>query len=182
MDHAFLAGITLQTPRLLIRPLGLEDAGALFAMMSDSETCSDDGGYAPYPEKDAAFMKEVDALVRDPDRYAIVLRETGETVGTLHLMDTIPERAVPALEIGYCMCPVFRRRGYASEAATELIRYLHLEMGIPLITAGAFGFNLKSQRMLEKLGFEREGVIRFAIDHPVHGMTDMICYVHLKME
>ena len=162
MDHAFLAGITLQTPRLLIRPLGLEDAGALFAMMSDPETCSDDGGYAPYPEKDAAFMKEVDALVRDPDRYAIVLRETGETVGTLHLMDTIPERAVPALEIGYCMCPVFRRRGYA--------------------TAEAFGFNLKSQRMLEKLGFEREGVIRFAIDHPVHGMTDMICYVHLKME
>lgn len=182
MDHSFLADIAFETERLLVRRLTAADTEALFAMMSDPETCSDDGGYAPCAELDAAFRKTVDAFACDPDRYAMVRRDTGETVGTLHLMDPIPERAVPALEIGYCVCPAQRRLGFASEAVRGMMAYLHRHKGIVLITAGAFDFNLRSQRMLEKLGFEREGVTRFAADHPVHGMTDMICYVHLWKE
>ncbi|MBQ7455560.1 MAG: GNAT family N-acetyltransferase [Clostridia bacterium] len=178
MDHALLADISLETERLIVRRLTLADAPALFAMMSDPETCSDDGGYDAVPEMDEAFMRIAAVFAKEPDRFAIVRKDTGETVGTLHLMDAIPERAVPALEIGYCMVPTQRRRGFAGEAAAAMVAHLHEKKGVPLITAGAFDFNRKSQRMLEKLGFEREGVTKCAVDHPVHGMVDMINYVH----
>ena len=178
MDHTFLANIALETPRLRIRRLGTQDAPALFAMMSDVETCADDGGYAPSERMDDAFLHMVAGLAQDPDRYAIVRKDTGETVGTLHLMDAIPERAVPALEIGYCMCPAHRRQGLASEAAAAMVAHLHAEKGIPLVTAGAFDFNFKSQRMLEKLGFVREGVTKCAFALPQRGVVDMINYVH----
>lgn len=182
MEHSVLGDIAFETERLRVRRFQEKDGDCLFAMMKDAETCSDDGGYDPIEQKDAAFDQLVRAFAGEPDRFVLALKESDIAIGTLHLMDPIPERAVPALEIGYCVCPAFRRRGYASEAAAALIRHLHQEMGIPLITAGVFDFNLKSQRMLEKLGFEREGVTRYAIDHPIHGMTDMICYVHLQKE
>ena len=178
MDHAFLRDIALETERLRIRRLCVEDTGALFDMMSDPETCADDGGYAPWKELNEAFRKVVAAFAAEPDRLAIVLKETGETVGTLHLMDPVSARAVPALELGCCLRSGYRRHGYATEAAAALIAFLHEQKGVPLITAGAFDFNVRSQHMLEKLGFEREGITRFDTDHPVHGMTDMINYIH----
>ena len=179
MDHASLAGIAFETERLRIRRLREEDATGLFAMMSDPETCADDGGYAPTAAMDQEFMKTVAKMAQDPDRFSILLKETGEMVGTLHLMDPIPERAVPALEIGYCMAPAHRMQGYGSEAVLGMVAHLHGEMKIPLVTAGAFDFNIRSQRMLEKMGFVREGVTKCAFAHPQRGIVDMVNYVHM---
>lgn len=178
MDHTILQNICFETDRLLVRRFRKEDAQGLFAMMSDQETCDLDGGYPAIAAMDERFMALVKTFAAEPDRFAVVLKETGETVGTIHLMDALPERCVPALEIGYVIAREYRRRGYAFEAVRAMVAHLHSEFNIPLVTAGAFGFNAPSQRMLEKLGFEREGVTRFAMAHPCCSTVDMINYIH----
>lgn len=178
MDHRFLEDVSLQTPRLLIRRIREEDAKGIFDMMSDQETCDLDGGYRAAEALDARFTGMVRVFAAEPDRYAIVRKNDGALIGIMHLMDPEPVRAVPALEIGYCLCRAYWRQGYGSEAVAELVAYCHDRLRIPLITAGVFDFNAASQRMLEKLGFEREGIMRLAAAHPRRGLVDMVRYVH----
>ena len=40
--------ITLTTPRLVLCPFSIQDADDLFPMLSDRDTCYDDGGYEPF--------------------------------------------------------------------------------------------------------------------------------------
>lgn len=174
MDLSKLNAVEIKTPRLLIRRLGMQDAQGLFALVHDQDTCDDDGGYAAFAEMDDKFMRMLEAFSKETGRFAIVLN--GETIGTIHLMDPEVERAMQALEIGYCLNRDYRRRGYASEAVRAMIDCCRRELGVRLFVAGAFGFNEKSQRMLEKLGFEREGVTRFAMDHRKYGLVDMVNY------
>lgn len=180
MDHHFLADVSLQTPRLLIRRIQEGDARGIFAMMSDQETCDLDGGYRAAEVLDERFTGMVRGFAAEPDRYAIVLKRENAVIGLLHLMDAVPERAVPALEIGYCLCRAYWRQGYGSEAVAAMVAYCHEELKIPLITAGVFDFNTGSQHMLAKLGFEREGIVRQAFGHPRYGICDMVRYVHVS--
>lgn len=108
----------------------------------------------------------------------IILRETNQLIGVIHLMPPLMMRAVPSIEVGYCIHRDHRRCGYAFEAVTALLGVLHREMGFKLVLAGAFAFNQPSQKLLEKLGFVREGVTKYDTNHRVHGLTDMINYYH----
>jgi RimJ/RimL family protein N-acetyltransferase len=63
-------------------------------------------------------------------------------------------------EIGYGVIPNEREKGYATEAATILVDYLFLSKDIVRIQADTTEGNLASQRVLEKVGFKREGILR----------------------
>ena len=56
MDHSLLSEIRFETPRLLVRRLGMEDADCMFAMRSDFETCMEDGGYQPLKAMDELLI------------------------------------------------------------------------------------------------------------------------------
>ena len=65
------------------------------------------------------------------------------------------------LEIGYRITePAERRKGYASEAVKLIVDYLFLTKGINRIQAHAVTENVGSVKVLEKNGFQREGVVR----------------------
>ena len=63
-------------------------------------------------------------------------------------------------EIGYGVLPVERGKGYGTEAATILVDYLFLTKNIVRIQADANVENAASRRVLEKVGFTQEGVLR----------------------
>ena len=170
----------LETARLLIRRMEEKDAPGLFAMVGDQKFCDEDGGYPAFKQMDEGFMRMVRQFCGEQNRFAIAIKDTDEIIGLIHLMKPIEERAVTAVEIGYGIAPAFQRRGYGSEAVRAVMDYCHDALGIRLILAGAFDFNEKSQKMLRKLGFVREGTTRYACDHPAHGLIDMINYYHEK--
>ena len=66
-------------------------------------------------------------------------------------------------EIGFAVIPSERGKGHASEAATLLVDYLFLTKDCPRVQAVADVGNLSSQRVLEKAGFRKEGVLRKAL-------------------
>jgi len=63
-------------------------------------------------------------------------------------------------EIGYALIPDERRKGYGTEAIQIIIDYLFLSKSINRIQAEINPNNIGSQRVLEKAGFVKEGILR----------------------
>lgn len=62
--------------------------------------------------------------------------------------------------IGYRVVPKERGKGYATETATIIVEYFFLTKDIVRIQADTSTENLASQKLLEKVGFQKEGIIR----------------------
>ena len=110
--------VTLETARLVLRPLTPEDVPALLAVVGDAETMRF------YPR--ALTAGEVaQAIAQQQERYrtgtgllAMVLRETGEVIGDCGpVWQEVERGAAPELEIGYHVRRDCWNRGYATEAA-----------------------------------------------------------------
>jgi RimJ/RimL family protein N-acetyltransferase len=63
-------------------------------------------------------------------------------------------------EIGYRLIPSERNKGYGTETVKMFVDYLFLSKNTVRIQAKANPRNVASQRVLEKAGFTREGIIR----------------------
>jgi len=66
----------------------------------------------------------------------------------------------PYWEIGYVLIPSERGKGYCTEAVQIVVDYLFMSKDIIRIQATTHVENVASQKILEKAGFQREGVIR----------------------
>jgi RimJ/RimL family protein N-acetyltransferase len=66
----------------------------------------------------------------------------------------------PYWEIGYVLIPSERGKGYCTEAAQLAVDYLFLSKDVVRVQATTQLGNLASQKILEKTGFKREGIIR----------------------
>ncbi len=83
--------------------------------------------------------------------------ETGAVVGggTLHHLDA--ERRI--VEIGYFVLPQARRRGFATTIARMLAEHA-FSLGIARVAAYVNVGNVASERVVERAGFTREGIVR----------------------
>jgi RimJ/RimL family protein N-acetyltransferase len=63
-------------------------------------------------------------------------------------------------EVGYALVSNERNKGYGTEAVKIIVDYLFLSKDIIRIQAGTNVENKPSQRVLEKAGFTREGIVR----------------------
>lgn len=171
--NILLPRLVLETDRLILRRFRREDAADCFAFLSDRETCLSDGGYLPFSGMDAEYVLLMEKFEQQETRYMIQRKATGQVIGTVNLMNE-DSRAVEAMEIGYVIAPAHRRRGYAFEAASALIRLLQEELALDLILAGAFPENAGSIALLKKLGFRQEGILRKALWHAEQGAKDVV--------
>jgi [ribosomal protein S5]-alanine N-acetyltransferase len=63
------------------------------------------------------------------------------------------------VEIGYSVVPSSRRRGYATEAARALVEWARSQPSVRVVVAGCDVGNEPSTRTLERVGFQRTGVV-----------------------
>ena len=70
-------------------------------------------------------------------------------------------------EIHYSLLPEFWGRGYATEAVKTVISFAFKKLGLHRIEAGVATENLRSIRLLENMGFTREGTRRKIL--PIRG-------------
>jgi len=90
----------------------------------------------------------------------LVVTTTGESdsVGFVSLFD-VNETSGRA-ELALWITPAERGNGYATAAGEVMLSYAFEERRFNRVTAGALATNAASRRVLEKLGFEREGSLR----------------------
>ena len=85
------------------------------------------------------------------------------------------------LELGYRLVPSERGKGYCTEAAQLMVDYLFLSKDITRIIATTHTKDVASQKVLEKVGFKREGTLRKT--YLLRGeRTDMFIFSILREE
>jgi len=152
---------TLSSKRLLLRTLTDEDKGSIFEIYSDEETAKYD---------DWIPMKKVAQAQRLIDnsnkyfneksllRYGIVLKESNMLIGSCALFDF--DEWNKKCSIFYQINRNYWNKGYASEAIKLLVKFAFEELHTNRIEAFITPGNDASQKVLEKNGFIREGLMR----------------------
>jgi RimJ/RimL family protein N-acetyltransferase len=114
----------------------------------------------PYTEAEArAYVSASGVAWRAGTGATFAVRdESGTTTGSLGMRVIDAEDDV--VEVGYWTAAAARRRGLTTRALVVLCRWLFDEVGAARVQLRADVLNLGSQRVAEKAGFVREGVLR----------------------
>ena len=89
--------------------------------------------------------------------WFIIEKKDGTKIGAIIHFLVQPAGRV---EVGYALVPSERGKGYGTEALQIMVDYLFLTKNVERIEATTDTRNSASQRILEKVGFKREGTIR----------------------
>lgn len=158
----------IETERLYLRELTIEDTHDLSKVLSDPESMK----YYPTP-----FSKEkVEQWIQwNRENYikyghglwAVIRKEDERFIGDCGItMQTIENETVP--EIGFHIMKEFCNKGYAIEAANACIKYAFSVVGYPKVYVYAALTNLPSRRVAEKMGmhvykeFQKNGAKQIA--------------------
>ena len=93
--------------------------------------------------------------------YLVELKEMSEPIGICGL---IKREGLEDVDLGFAFLPTFWRKGFAFEAATAVVGYGRTVMGLRRIVAILSQDNHRSSRLLEKLGFRFESLVRLQPD------------------
>ena len=159
--------MVLETKRLLLREMNMEDYDALFRVLSDPENMR----HYPYTY-DGQHVK--DWIERNMNRYrkdgfglwAVCLKDTGELIGDCGLtLQNIEGEILP--EIGYHIRRDCQRKGYAKEAARAVRDWAFRNTDHPALYSYCKYTNEPSFRTAESIGMS------FAFEYPdeANGMT-----------
>ena len=89
--------------------------------------------------------------------FAMLRHGDGQFVGMVNYARWPPSRR---LALGWIVAPQWWNRGFASEAASALLRHCFIALDAHRIEARIEPDNMASLRLAERLGFRREGLLR----------------------
>lgn len=152
----------ISTERLLIKKVSLDDAESLFKVWSNDAVTEymniDSMTEVSDAESMINFFIAADSS-NEANRMGIFLKDNEkDAIGScgFNYIDFENDRA----EIGYELHSDYWRKGYMKEALTALIDYGFETFSFNRIEAKVDVKNVASQRLLEKMLFESEGVLR----------------------
>lgn len=140
----------IETERLILRTVTVEDAEAVYKWASDPDVNT----YLIYPlhkdiEVTKSWLRSRDIDGKDEFDLGFVLKETGELIGMGGLFY---KEDIDAWSLGYNMRKEFWGRGLAPEAISAIIALVDKEKGIRAVVGEFAKENNKSRRVMEKLG------------------------------
>ncbi|WP_406686374.1 GNAT family N-acetyltransferase [Rossellomorea vietnamensis] len=150
-----------ETERLVLRQIAMEDVGFLYELYTSLDVLRY-FGMSPIESKDVAismvenYEKHLES--GGPMRWAIVEKESNKMIGTCGFHGI--SKAYKRCEIGYDLHPGHWGKGIMGEALSPLLHYLFSEKGMIRIGAVIVPYNKASARVVEKLGFKQEGLLR----------------------
>ena len=164
---------TLETERLVLRPLAMDDLEALHAILDLDLKWSGEPlpleqrkellqDYLKYAELNAPF-----------GRRAIVLRENDRLIGMLIFRTGWVDPSIRSLFsesprelddpyqtlevfVGYALCRAYWRKGYATEAVKALIHYAFTELKVRFVYVETDYENIRSMALMRRIGMRPE--------------------------
>jgi [ribosomal protein S5]-alanine N-acetyltransferase len=157
----------LQTDRLILRPLAMEDVDFVFQHFHDPQVVQylmDEPPVADYAQAQAIIDFYLEPEGKTHNRWGIVRRADNRLIGTCGYHKW--EKAYFRAEIGYDLSPDCWGQGYMTEALRSVIRHGFERMGLNRIDALVYIHNDRSIQLLQRLGFRQEGLLRdyFCLD------------------
>ena len=173
---------TLETDRLLLRKITLDDAQAIFAYASDPQVPV----YMPWePHQSIAETYEYLAHVLEryqrgwPGPWGLVHKHDARLIGTCAYGSW--ERAHRRAEIGYVLHRAYWGQGLMTEAVRAVVGFGFARMQLNRIEARCEAPNIGSARVMEKAGLTFEGLLREQM-YEKGRYRDMKMYAVLRRE
>jgi ribosomal-protein-alanine N-acetyltransferase len=149
----------IETERLLLRPMSLDDAPGLFIVRSDSETLRFWDG--PPHTAIAETRDMIENTQAGPGAWwTIFLRERDHPIGFIGFHGN---SGVPGA--GYILHRDHWRQGYGSEALRAVVTYGFNRLGLDRVELWIHEGNIASQRLAQKVGFTRKSQFRVKWPH-----------------
>jgi RimJ/RimL family protein N-acetyltransferase len=147
----------IRTERLVLRPPAERDVPAIVAGCSDPAVARNIPLIpAPYTERDArAWLAADEERRRASGEVTFAITRPGEDV----LLGVISVRLRPGGSIGYWIAAPARGQGLMPEALMAVVAWARDEHGIPGLHLTTHPDNAASQRVAEKAGFTRTGLV-----------------------
>lgn len=150
---------TLRTPRLLLRPFDERDLIDLFALHSDREVVRYwDAPAWSDPARASAFLASCREVEAEGSGARVVVEQDGAFLGWVGVTRWNP--TYRSASLGYSYAVPAWGRGIATEAGRALLDWAFGTWDLNRVQAETDTRNLASARVLEKLGFQREGTLR----------------------
>ena len=156
-----LPPLEMHTRRLSLRGLQSADAEALLGIHADAQAMA-------YSNTDPwRSIEQARDLIERSSRWlasgqhlclGITRRDTGQLLGTCTLFDI--DRTHLRAEVGFILGPPAWGAGYMTEALTALLDHAFDGLGLHRIDADTDPMNRAAIQLLERLGFQREGLLR----------------------
>lgn len=155
----------LETERLFLRHFTSNDAPFILELVNDPSFIQNigDRGVRKLADAEAYILNgPVASYARNGfGLYLVILKETNESIGMCGL---IKRNGLEDVDIGYAFLPKFRSKGYAVESASAVKAFAKDALGLKHLLAITDPANEASIRVLEKLGFQFERVVRLSQD------------------
>ncbi len=147
----------LETERLIIRPITLDDKNEIFEYRGDKETNKYQGWIPEKIDDVVTFIEKIAKQIDEPDTWfqlVIIEKQAQKIIGDLglHFLDSENKQ----VEIGCTLDKAFHHRGYATESIKKVIDYLFMELNKHRIVTSIDPDNKNSIRLVEKIGFRKE--------------------------
>jgi RimJ/RimL family protein N-acetyltransferase len=153
--------LTIKCKNFTLRPYRKSDAKSLAKNIND-RTISRNMSRVPYPytlKMAKKFIKEsiVGYRKRKPTRINLAIDIGGEVAGGIIIAKIeLGHRA----GIGYWLAAQYRGKGIMTRVVKEMVKFGFNKFKLKRIEAKVFLFNKKSAKVLERAGFQLEGILR----------------------
>jgi len=163
---AAVRGTVIETARLALRPLELEDDGFILELLNEPAFLRfiGDKGVRTLDDARSYLLKgPMDSYARHGfGLYAVCLRD-GAPAGICGL---VRRDGLADPDVGFAFLARYRSRGYAVESAAAVLMHARRELGLRRIVAITSPENCESIAVLEKIGLKFERTIRLAEHGP----------------
>lgn len=161
----YQSSTVLETDRLRLRLIGLEDAGFILGLLNSPGWLRYIGDRGVYTVEDAErYIKNGVWVAYEQYGYGfsvVELKADGVPIGGCGL---IRRAGLPHADIGFAFMPEYQGRGFAYEIAAATIRHAKDKLALPRVLGITLPENQRSVLLLQKIGLRFEKMIRLAED------------------
>ncbi len=155
----------IKTERFILRIPRMDDASTVFASWAQDNEVTRYLTWHPHQQikQTEEFVQSCLSAWEHKTRfpYMITLKDSGEVIGMID-----PRLEGPKVGIGYVAARAHWGKGYVTEATRAIIDWAFQQPIIYRVYATTDVENVASRRVLEKVGMQREGILRKYILHP----------------
>jgi RimJ/RimL family protein N-acetyltransferase len=150
----------IETERLALRCLTLEDAPFIRALVNDPDWIRYIGDRKVRTDDDARrYIVDGPMKMYERHGFGLWLVRSRDDAAPMGLCGLVKRDRLEDVDLGFAFLPAFRARGYAFEAASAVLHHARSVLGVGRILAIVTPENAASQRLLRRLGFGYESTI-----------------------
>jgi len=155
--------LILQTKRLRLRHLSMADADFVLQLLNEPSFIENIGDRGVRTLDDArAYITNGPIASYQKHGFGLWLVEAKQSGARVGICGLLKRDVLDDVDIGYALLPAFWSKGYALESATGVLSFAREKLGLKRVAAVVSPGNQSSIRLLEKIGFAFEKMVRLS--------------------